>query len=89
MLYLKRLLFVAVVLLMLSLTLSLLVIAQEDTVITDKGSTCTDISTSLTYAEYAGLTQPAAIPSYQSSLTYPDYAGLTQPAVPTPIVPIN
>lgn len=80
----KRYLFVVVTLAVLYLSLLLTLVSEENVVFASEGVELNPIKTpsyqsSLTYPEYAGLTELSGPPSYQSSLTYPEYAGLTEP----------
>lgn len=91
MLFPKRHRVATVIILFLSLLLSSLLIVQVDTVFASESiyavpvnpslpSTVPSYQSSLTYPNYAGLTESSTVPSYQSSLTYPEYAGLTVPS---------
>ena len=85
MLFQKKYMFVMVVILLLSsafITMAQTVFASESIVnigIDEPSASIPGYHASLTYAEYAGLTEASKPPSYHASLTYAEYAGLTQP----------
>lgn len=101
MLYKKRSFFVTVAFLFLGVVFLFLIVSKdaisinEQQNVTDMQTSYPSYQSSLTYADYAGLTEPIvhteypSYPSYQSSLTYPDYAGLTEFTLPTPLSPLN